>query len=84
MFYLAFLTTPQTQIETVRSCCWITEVLEWLMANLQLYGIFYGTLQQQKKNFTCKLCQFSSQSVSHLNELFLLLRQLAYASCRFL
>ena len=41
LFYLAFLTTPQTQIETVRSCCWIAEVLEWPMANLQLYSIFY-------------------------------------------
>ena len=49
VFYLAFLTTPQTQIETVRSCCLIAEVLEWLMANLQLYGIFYEIFHQKKR-----------------------------------
>ena len=48
VFYLAFLTT-QTPIEAVRSCCWFAEVLEWLMANLQLYSIFYGTFQQKRR-----------------------------------
>ena len=53
----------------------------WLIYSSTVY---FTEHFNKKGDFTCKLCQFSSQSVSHLNELFLLLRQLAYAPRRFL